>query len=277
MPINRVKNIASWLDDITKDLEGVVERPRREAMLLIMALLHQDELWLMAHMSDEVEAAEKLQNWVARRKKSEPFEYITQSVSFYSQHFFIKEGALIPRPETELLIDEVLKVVDATRPCTLVEVGVGSGVISTVLAQKLPKAKIIAVDISPEALKIAKINIEAKGMQDRIELRLSDLLSNVPEKIDVLVSNPPYIARSEHLDANLDYEPELALFGGHVGDEVIQLLLAQVFLREIPCFACEMGYDQKEKVENYLEHNSYKSLEFYQDWAAFDRGFVLKK
>ena len=268
-------SVAEWLALITSELKGVVERPRREAQLLIMALLNKDELWLMTHESESIAEGKKLASWVERRKQNQPMEYITNRVSFYSQEFPIEEGALIPRPETELLIDEVLAIADKDREITIVEVGVGSGIISTVLAQELPKAKIIAVDISPEALKVARKNIEAFGLGERIELRQGDLLEPISEKIDILVSNPPYIADGEPLESNLDYEPDLALFGGTIGDEIIQRLLDETLAREIPVFACEMGYDQKPKVEKYLD-NRYDELKFYKDLAGHDRGFVLK-
>ena len=276
MPIHRLKSVNDWLQEITTALQGVVERPRREAQLLVMAHMQKDELWLMTHENDAVEAEERLAAWVERRKKNEPLEYITNRVSFYSQEFHIEAGALIPRPETELLIDEVLAVADKERETTIVEVGVGSGIISTVLAQQLPKAKIIAVDISPDALKVARKNIEAFGLSGRIELREGDLLEPITEEIDILVSNPPYIAADELLESNLDYEPDLALFGGEIGDEIIQRLLDESRVRKIPYFACEMGYDQKPKVENYLD-GRYKSLKFYKDLAGHDRGFVLQR
>ncbi len=276
MPIHRLKSVNTWLSEITAALQGVVERPRREAQLLIMAHFKKDELWLMTHENDEVEAGEKLAAWVERRKKNEPLEYITNSVSFYSQEFHIEAGALIPRPETELLIDEVLAVVDKEREITIVEIGVGSGVISTILAQELPKAKIIAVDISPDALRVARKNIEAFGLSDRIELREGNLLGPITEEIDILVSNPPYIAADEPLENNLDYEPDLALFGGEIGDEIIQRLLDESRVRKIPYFACEMGYDQKAKVENYLD-NKFEKLRFYKDLAGHDRGFILQQ
>ena len=275
MSIDRLMSAGEWLNHITAEFKGIVERPRREAQLLIMALLQKDELWLMTHEQDKVEESEKLASWVARRKENQPLEYITNRVSFYSQEFHIEEGALIPRPETELLIDEVLAIADREQEMTIVEVGVGSGIISTVLAQELPKAKIIAVDISPDALKVAKKNIEAFGFGKRIELRQGDLLAPISEEIDILVSNPPYIANDEPLESNLDYEPDLALFGGKVGDEIIQRLLDESITREIPYFACEMGYDQKPKVEHYLD-NRYEELKFYKDLAGHDRGFVLK-
>lgn len=269
------RSVGEWLKQITAELQGVVERPRREAQLLVMALLEKDELWLMTHEAEIVEEGEKLASWLERRKKNEPLEYITNRVSFYSETFHIEAGALIPRPETELLIDEVLAVADRDAALTIVEVGVGSGIISTILARELPKAKIIAVDISEEALKVARKNIEAFGLGGRIELRHGDLLEPVSETIDILVSNPPYIANDEPLESNLDYEPDLALFGGEIGDEVIKRLLDEVLERGIRIFACEMGYDQKPKVEHYLEGKRYNRLKFYEDLAGLDRGFVL--
>jgi len=272
----KADTVGEWLTQITSELQGCVERPRREAQLLLMALLQKDELWLMTHESEIVAEGDKLASWIERRKKNEPLEYITNRVSFYSQIFHIEAGALIPRPETELLIDEVLSLADRDAEVTIVEIGVGSGIISTVLAQELPKAKIIAVDISEEALRVARKNIEAFGLNERIELRQGDLLEPVSETIDILVSNPPYIADNEPLESNLDYEPDLALFGGEIGDEIIKRLLDAVFERHIPVFACEMGYDQKPKVSHYLEGKRYNELKFYEDLAGLDRGFVLK-
>lgn len=269
-------SVAQWLTKISEALKDTVERPRREAELLIMAHLDKDQLWLITHQDAAVENPEALEAWVKRRAEHEPLEYITQRVSFYSQTFHIEPGALIPRPETELLIDEVLKRFAGDAEITIAEVGVGSGIISTVLAQHLPKAKIIAVDISADALKVARKNIEAFGLSARIQLRQGSLLDPVSEKIDLLVSNPPYIADDAPLERNLDYEPELALYGGSIGDEIIRELLDIQRARHIPCFICEMGYDQKEKVEAYVSGFALKSLEFYKDLAGWDRGFILE-
>jgi release factor glutamine methyltransferase len=269
------RTVAQWLDAIAAELHGVAERPRREAELLIMEHLGKDQVWLITHQESIVDNPRRLIEWMLRRKAHEPLEYITNRVSFYSQIFHIEPGALIPRPETELLIDRVLETADAEQELTIVEVGVGSGVISVVLAQHLPNARIIAVDISEEALGVARKNIEAFGLEDRIELRHGSLLGPVKEPIDILVSNPPYIAADAPLERNLDYEPDLALYGGPIGDEIIRQLLDEIDARRIPVSAFEFGYDQKEKVEAYLKGREYKSLKFYKDLAGFDRGFVL--
>ena len=264
------------LREITDTLSHI-ERAPREAQLLLMYHLGVDELWLLTHQEDEVKESEKLLEWVGRRAKNEPLEYITQRVSFYSEEFFIAKGALIPRPETELLIDEVLKnIEDKNAPLTIAEVGVGSGIISIMLAKFLPNARFIAVDISKDALAIAQKNIQKFGLSNRITLREGSLLEPVTEHIDYLVSNPPYIANAAPLESNLSYEPQNALFGGEEGDEIIKELLDELLKREINFFSCEMGYDQKDKIRNYLKETPIKSLSFYKDYSGFDRGFTLR-
>lgn len=265
------------LKEITVTLEPFIERASREAQLLLMYHLRVDELWLLTNQNSSVENIEKLYEWTARRAKNEPLEYITQRVSFYSEEFYIAKGALIPRPETELLIDEVLKnVPNRDSEIRFVEVGVGSGIISIMLAKFFPRAKFIAVDISQDALNIAKINIDKFGLKSRIELRLGSLLEPIHEPIDYLISNPPYIADDEKLESNLSYEPQNALFGGEVGDEIIKKLLDELLSRNINLFTCEMGYDQKDRIQNYLSDKQLKNLDFYKDFSDFDRGFTIR-
>ena len=270
--------VSELLQTITKELSQSVERASREAQLFVMEYLGVDELWLITHQNTQVQKdLTELFGWIERRKKNEPFEYIVQKVSFYSQEFYIDKGALIPRPETELLIDEVIhNVADSNTQQRFVEVGVGSGIISIVLAQHFKHATFIAVDISKEALRVARKNIHKYNLQERIELRESSFLDNVDEQIDYLVSNPPYIANDAALESNLSYEPQNALFGGEVGDEMIKKLLDEVLSQNIKFFSCEMGYDQKDKIQNYLANKRYKSLTFYKDYSGFDRGFTLK-
>ena len=271
------KTVKETLSTIMNILNPYIPRASREAGLLLMAHLDVDELWLITHQTSVVKRSEKLFLWVERRKRNEPFEYITNKVSFYSETFFIKEGALIPRPETELLIDDVFKnFPNFDADITFVEVGVGSGIISIILAKRYKNAKFIAVDISQVALDIAAINIENFSLSDRIELRLGSLLEPIDEQIDYLVSNPPYIEDGVALESNLSYEPQNALFGGEIGDEIIKELLDAVLKQRINCFSCEMGYDQKDKIQSYLKDKNFKSLEFYKDYSDFDRGFTLK-
>jgi len=271
----RLKELLKQSSELLR--EAGIQNPSKEAQLLVRAFFNKDELWLITNQEISLDVDEAFFSWIERRAKNEPFEYITNRVSFYSEEFYIDQGALIPRPETELLIDEVLKnIEDKNAALNIVEVGVGSGIISIMLAKFLPNAKFIAVDISKEALRVASKNIEKFGLRERIELREGSLLEPVRESIDYLVSNPPYIALDAPLESNLSYEPQNALFGGHIGDEIIKELLDVVLSREIKFFSCEMGYDQKDKIRNYLKDKTYKSLSFYKDYSDFDRGFTLK-
>ncbi len=269
--------VKELLKEITQTLNPKIPRASREAQLLLMHFLEVDELWLLTNRNTQVKDTDKLFEMVKKREQNIPLEYITNKVSFYSQEFYIDEGALIPRPETELFIDEVIKnVPDKNTDITFVEVGVGSGIISIVLAQTYPNAKFIAVDISPVALEVSKKNISKFRLENRIELRLGSLLYEVDEKIDYLISNPPYIANKALLESNLSFEPQNALFGGVVGDEIINDLLDEVLKREINFFTCEIGYDQKGRISSKLNNKTFSHLSFYKDLSDFDRGFTLR-
>jgi len=268
-------SIEDWLTLGERALKKTAERPRREAEILLSCVLNKDRLYLITHL-DEMTYAPDFDQLLMRRGTNEPIEYITSSVSFFSQEFFIAQGALIPRPETEILIEKLLEKVDANTQEQIVEVGVGSGVISIVLAQHLLEAKFIASDISVDAIKIAKINIMRKEMVKRINVVHTDLLEGIDEKIDILVSNPPYIENGIVLGENLSYEPQNALYGGTIGDEILRRLIDEAFSRDVRLLVCEMGYDQKAKIEAYLEGKDFVSLEFYKDYSDHDRGFILE-
>ncbi|NPA65593.1 MAG: peptide chain release factor N(5)-glutamine methyltransferase [Epsilonproteobacteria bacterium] len=276
MVSRKSRSLKEWQKELSLALKPLIENSPREAQLLLMDHLGCDELYLLSHQDDILKDEEKLLEKLKRRLENEPLEYITNKVSFYGEEFFIDKGALIPRPETELLIDEVLQRVDREQPLQFVEVGVGSGIISIILAKHLPNASFIATDISQEALRIAQKNIEKFDLQDRIELHQTNLLDTLTCKIDYLVSNPPYIQDGVKLESNLSYEPQNALYGGDIGDEIIKALLDETLRREIRFFTCEMGYDQKDKISSYLLDKKYKKLEFYQDYSGFDRGFTLE-
>lgn len=266
--------IDTWLEIGAHELREVAERPRREAEILLGALLQKERLYLITH-GDEEHEVDGFYEVLQRRCQNEPIEYITSKVSFYSQEFYIAKGALIPRPETEILIEKLLEKLDLSTKESIVEVGVGSGVISIVLAQHLKDASFLATDISQEAIIIAQKNVNLKQMNERIDIIQTDLLDGIDKKIDILVSNPPYIEDGLVLGENLSYEPQNALYGGKVGDEILHRLIDEAFSRDVRILACEMGYDQKDKIEAYTQGMAFKSLEFYSDYAGHDRGFIM--
>ena len=267
--------INDYLERGAKALREVAERPRREAEILLGSVLNKERLYLLTHGDEAVEAP-LYEQVLSRRCDNEPIEYITSKVSFFSQDFYIAKGALIPRPETEILIEKLLEKLNPNTTEQIVEVGIGSGIISIVLAQHLSSASFLATDISQEAINIAQKNIALKDMQKRIPIVQTDLLEGVDTQIDILVSNPPYIEDGIVLGENLGYEPQNALYGGEVGDEILQRLIDEAFKREVRILACEMGYDQKDKIIEYVKDLDYKSLVFYKDYAQHDRGFILE-
>ena len=256
-------------------LRKVAKSPHKEALSLLAKSLDKDIVWLMMHDEKIIDTPNDYMQNITRREESCPLEYLLNCASFYSEEFYVDSRVLIPRPETEILIDTViLHAKDFNHP-TIVEVGAGSGIISIILALHVQSAKIIAVDISDEALEVAKINARKFGVIDKIDFRQSNILENVEEKVDILVSNPPYIKKDEILEKNLSYEPDIALFGGDIGDEILKQLIDETIKRDINMLVCEMGYDQKDKITNYLKKYNRKA-EFYKDLAGFDRGFYCK-
>lgn len=269
-----IKKALTWAKE---ELQEACERPAFEAELLLAYHLKQDRLYLIIHEQEKIHNIEKYQNLVHRRKKHEPYEYIVGEASFYDIHLSVEEGVLIPRPETEILIDLVSEIIEKEKITKIAEIGVGSGAISVVLARKFPSLNIIATDICDTPLKVAGKNIERFGLAEQITLRKSNLIDDVPEVRELVVSNPPYIAEGFLLESNvLDYEPKEALFGGRVGDELLKQIILDVKERGIKYLACEIGYDQKEPLQEFVKEVGVEYIKFYKDLAGHDRVFVIE-
>ncbi|WP_331774008.1 peptide chain release factor N(5)-glutamine methyltransferase [Sulfurospirillum sp. 1612] len=267
--------IKEMIAEASQVLQGICENPQKEVRTMLSHALGKELLWIMAHDDDTIETPQDFLDHIEQRKKSVPLEYILKQASFYSREFYVDERVLIPRPETELLVDHVLGWVKEHQSLTIAEIGTGSGIISIMLAHFLPQARLIAVDLSKEALEVAQINAIKHGVSQNITFVHGHLLDDVNVPIDVLVSNPPYIKKDAILDKNLSYEPSLALFGGEEGDEILKEIIDIAHKRKIALLACEMGYDQREKITNYL-HTLNAKATFYKDYSDFDRGFLLE-
>lgn len=175
-------------------------------------------------------------------KLSKPYQYIKGWVEFYKLKFKVTPDVLIPRPETELLVDMVLKTINH-KPYTIYDIGTGSGNIAIALAKNLPNAKVIATDISPKALQVAKEN--AKFHKVKIKFIKSDLLDQVKKQVDIIVSNLPYIpsSRIPYLDSSIkDFEPKIALNGGPDGFSLYRKLFKQMQKRKFKIFVGEIDY-----------------------------------
>ena len=270
-------NITKTIKWATIQLQNICERPQFEAQLLLSHHLGCDRIYLITHDNDEVRDMDSFKSLILRRADNEPYEYIVGSASFYDIHLQVEAGVLIPRPETEILIDLVADIIDKESITQIAEIGIGSGAISIVLARKFPNLNIIATDICDMPLEVATKNIIEFGLENQIRLIKSNLIDEVTQPIELVVSNPPYIAEDFILESNVvDYEPKEALFGGRVGDELLKQIIVDVKQRGIKYLVCEMGYDQKEPIEKFVNDIGVKYIEFYQDLAGFDRGFLIE-
>jgi release factor glutamine methyltransferase len=274
-----IKETLFWAE---KTLESHLEQPRFEAELLLAHHLQKERTYL--HMYDEVEVShlKSYKKLIERRVKHEPYEYIVGKANFYDIELSVTKHVLIPRPETELLVEKVITLIQTHNIKRIVEVGVGSGAISIVLARHFKTLQIVATDISVDAITVAQKNIEKYGLEEQIKLRETSLLEGVEENFDLVVSNPPYIAQEAPLEKNvLHYEPHVALFGGKEGDELLKKLMVDAQTKKAKFLCCEMGYDQKVSLERFVQHHfinefNVKYIDFYQDYAGLDRGFILK-
>ncbi|AFL68783.1 peptide chain release factor N(5)-glutamine methyltransferase [Sulfurospirillum barnesii] len=258
-------------------LQEVTPIPQKETMLLLCDMLGKEMSWLVAHDADEIIPNEWFYTALKRRANHEPLEYILGRASFYDREFSVDARVLIPRPETEILVDKaVLLAKTLPEKAHIVEIGSGSGIVSIMLALMLPDVKITAVDISSDALHVSQSNAMKHGVHERISFVQGSYLDAIHESIDMIVSNPPYIAHDEPLGKGLSFEPSLALFGGIKGDEMLCHIIDLFMQHRVKALVCEMGYDQKEPLYTYCVA---KGLEptFYQDLAGLDRGFYIQE
>ncbi len=219
-----------------------VGSPRMNAETLLMFTLGRDRAYLHAHSERELTTQEQARysETIAQRKRGVPAQYITGHQEFWGMDFIVTPAVLIPRPETEHVIETVLCLFNernggrASSPgclCRIVDVGTGSGCIALALAKELPEAEIHATDTSPATLEIARANAARHQLERRVEFRETDLLHGFdPHTFDFVVSNPPYVGESEEDQVQLEvrkFEPRDAVFAGPSGLEVIERLIPQ--------------------------------------------------
>ncbi|WP_419766764.1 peptide chain release factor N(5)-glutamine methyltransferase [Arcobacter sp.] len=268
--------IKETIKKYSQELKEVTHIPAKEVEILIMFLLEKNVIWMHLNGNMEFKKEEKLKALVKKRSTHFPLEYLTNRVSFYGETFIIKQNVLIPRPETEILVEKAFEKLKQIENPKVVEIGTGSGIISVMLSKLLPQLKVTAVDINDDALELAKENAKKHSVENQISFIKSDLLKEVSGDFDMCISNPPYISNNYVLPHNVKYEPKNALFGGEIGDELLKDLIEEVTSKNIKYLYCEYGYDQRESINNYMKKFNVKSLEFYKDYSDFDRGFLIE-
>jgi len=215
------------------------------------------------------------QSLIAQRQQGRPIAHLTGKKEFWSLQLAINEDTLIPRPETELLVETALQLVPDDTTFNILDLGTGSGAIAIAIASERPNCKIVATDINTNALTIAKKNAETHQLKN-IQFYLSNWYQNIPsQEFDLIVSNPPYIKEDdEHLSqGDIRFEPELALVAGTDGMQAINIILenAKQYLASDAYLLIEHGYDQRSLVEEAFLKHDFKQLKTFQDLSGQDR------
>ena len=255
------------------------EKARRDAEVLLLHASGRSRTDLLAHGEDEFSLAESLRykSLLDRRTKGEPIQYITGETEFYGLPFRVTPDVLIPRPETEHLVETVVALARSFAAPRIVDIGAGSGAISVALAHHLPKARITTTDLSEAALAIARENVRSNGVADRICFLQGDLLAPLAgEKFDIIVSNPPYVPARDRDSLSVEvreYEPLLALFAGEDGLDIYRRLIPAAFVALISggFIALEIGYGQADAVQNFLRAAGFAQIEFTPDLQSIPR------
>jgi release factor glutamine methyltransferase len=240
-----------------------VPSPRLNAELLLMFVLGQERAYLYAHPERELIAEEqdRYDEVIRERARGCPTQYITGHQEFWGLDLLVSPAVLIPRPETEHLVETVLELVKQREPeekLRLIDVGTGSGCIALALASELPQAEIHACDLSDEALEMARANAARLGLENRIAFRKSDLLSAFAgETFDFVVSNPPYVGESEADKVQRqvrEFEPKVAVFSGQEGMDIYRRLIPQAkeALKPGGWFAAEIAFSAESKVRELM-------------------------
>lgn len=260
----------------SKFLKEVTHIPSKEVEILIMYLLDKNVIWLHLNSNNEFTKIKDLEKLVNKRATHYPLEYLTKQVSFYGENFIINENILIPRPETEILVEKAYELLKEIKNPSIIEIGTGSGIISIMLAKLIKNLKVLAIDINEDALTLAVKNAKKHKVENQIIFKKGDLLKNTGDSFDMCISNPPYIKNDYVLPHNVRFEPSNALFGGNIGDELLKDLITQVSQKNIKYLYCEFGYDQKDSIREFSKKLNIRSLEFYKDYSKFDRGFLME-
>ena len=276
------------IDELLKEgkiklTENKIEDANLIARVLLEFILKIDRNELIKKQLQEIEKEkeEEYKQKIEQILQGMPLQYITNSQEFMKLNFFVNENVLIPQPDTEVLVEEVIKIAQIESKTKILDICTGSGCIGVSLAYYLKNAKITMSDISKNAIEIAKKNAKENKVLEKTEFIKSDLFENIKEKFDIIVSNPPYIETDliKNLSKQVQNEPKIALDGGVDG-----LLFYRKLIKEAPNFlndngyiCMEIGYNQKEKViELAKQEKSFSKIEAIKDLSGNDRVIICR-
>lgn len=261
--------------------EKEIEEPILKMRLLIASVLNRSKEYIIAHGENEIDSLklEEIYNKMKMLEEYVPIQYITNKQEFMQLNFFVNENVLIPRSDTEILVEEIIENYK-NKEVKILDLCTGSGCIAISLKKHIENSKVYAIDISEKALNIAKQN--AINNETDITFIKSDIFSNIKEeKFDIIVSNPPYIKTEviKKLDKEVKKEPLIALDGGNDGLYFYKKIIEEgyKFLNEEGKIFFEIGYDQKEDIINLINNNKYELIKTKKDLGNNDRIIVIGK
>ena len=275
--------VAALIDEASRILAAVgVESSRLDAELLLAHVLGKARRWLWTYPDVQISAKDEAAFVVLleRRRRREPLPYLLGEWEFYGRSFTVSPAVLVPRPETELLVEAVLSWARRHDAALMVDVGTGSGVIAVTCALELTAARFYAIDLSVDALAMAQANAERHGVAERITWLQGDLLQPVRAMggppVDAIVANLPYIAEEEMsslMPEVRDYEPRMALAAGAGGLQLIRRLIEEspAILRSGGLLAMELGCGQAEQVSAILQDGGWQEIRIIEDYAGIPR------
>lgn len=268
-----------------------VANARLDAEVLLRHVTDRDRAWLLAHMQDSLSSEQSMvfEVTIDRRAKREPLQYLTGTQEFWGLEFVVTPDVLIPRPETELIVEAVLhSVQNKSIPLTIIDLCTGSGCIAISLSKELAFARIFATDKSEKALDVSQDNARRHGVSEHIRFLTGDLFGPLEEldirgQIDIIISNPPYVPEGDFrsLQAEVrDFEPKIALVAGPEGTEVHRRIIngAPLYLKKHGALIMEMGIGQAEKLDKMVRSSgAYEEPRVLKDLAGIDRVIVAQR
>lgn len=260
---------------------GNIEEPKLKARLLMQYVLNKSRQYVIVNDREELDNIKEKQylEEIKILKKGVPIEHITHQKEFMKLSFFVDKNVLIPRQDTEILVEEVINIAQKNNAKKILDLCTGSGAIAVSLAKYLPQAEITAIDISNEALKIAKKNAISNNVENQITFISSDMFTNLnEEKFDIIVSNPPYIKTNviKNLDIQVQNEPYIALDGGKDGLDFYKKIINESYqyLKYNGYLCLEIGFDQKIDVIELIE-NTERFTGTYSKKDLFDNDRII--
>ena len=261
-----------------------IDSPKLKARLLLQYILKKTRQYLIVYDNEQITKKQQWEYFVNIEKLSQgiPLQHITHSQEFMKMDFYVNENVLIPRPDTEILVEEVIKIANKFENPKILDLCTGSGAIGISIAKYVKNSKIYAIDVSEKALEVAKMNAKNIGVEEKIEFIKSDLFENMGKiKFDIIVSNPPYIKNGDidYLSEEVQKEPKLALEGGIDGLEFYRKIAKQAidYLKLGSYLCLEIGYDQKIDVIEIIENeNKYVDTYSKKDLYGNDRIIITR-